>query len=646
MEKLQPIIKQKFWIILSIGLILTIVGWWMATSALAKTIGERRKAIEEAHKGIPTGENPNQSWTDALAKINDVQKSKVELAARELWERQKRRMVWPPVVSQFADKLEYRAEFSLDAAELYRTSYLIDTERVWKLALPLNPYDGTGLVDFPPERMPQRDWTVRVPTSEEMWDFQEDLWLYEPILRAITQVNGGAEANRATAVIHVINQIRLMGGDRNNMPSSGGGTGGMDAAAMGGMDGGVDPSMMMSAGMTGGAMPGVGGGSQSQPTSADFNPQEEFGNPGGSSPTMGGGPASFAADAESMMAAGDPSAAAEPPRRYVDDGDDLPYKTRAFYLSLVMDHRQVPNLVAALTANGESDWPMEVVRVQVVRMNSDGVQGAGSGASGFAGGPGGFPGGPGAFPGGPGAAFAGADMEEMMEDGGKPGGLSLGASSFPGAGGNFPGPGGGFPGAMAGLDGGSGIRFPMPKEGEYIDPSVIAAAKQSLATAMQDPFMARVALCGLIYMYKPVAPPAAEEGTPESPAPAAPATEAPPTDAAVAGEMPAEAAPAATAPAAAAPVEVDEFGNPVTPTEPAAASANTPVDPNDPAAGTEPSTPADAPADTPSSEPPVSDPANPPTTPSDPAEAPGDPNSPAPAAEPAANSEPLPPTQP
>ena len=64
--------------------------------------------------------------------------------------------------------------------------------------------------------------------------------------------------------------------------------------------------------------------------------------------------------AEQGADSGSPSSAESNYRRYVDDDPALPYKTRGFYLSVVMDHRRVPELIAALTANG-TNWTTSVV---------------------------------------------------------------------------------------------------------------------------------------------------------------------------------------------------------------------------------------------------------------------------------------------
>ena len=60
MEALEPVLKQKFWILLGMGIIMTFVGWWMATGQILAAITDRKNKIEAAEKSIPTSDIPNE----------------------------------------------------------------------------------------------------------------------------------------------------------------------------------------------------------------------------------------------------------------------------------------------------------------------------------------------------------------------------------------------------------------------------------------------------------------------------------------------------------------------------------------------------------------------------------------------------------
>lgn len=504
MEQLQEVLKYRFWIALGIGIILCLTGWWMTTSGLAATIKTRKDVLKKVEDGIPTESAaramPNDKWTNALSLINTRQQTLVDAAKLELWERQRQHQFWPSDVQEFADKTPYLGEFDITARVLYRTSYQFDVEKVYDIVRPFKPIDRSGVVIFPKsEFVPfRRRWDNLAPTSMELWESQEDLWLMIPILTAIRDINGGENGERLDAAIYIIQKLALLGGQRGQSAASGqqnmmgamssegdmAASGMMNRAAMGGMQGG-----------SGQGGPGGLGGVAMKPVTADFDPKEEVGD-GGTAPWEG-----MAGNNRGMMLGMEPDAsgaadgamttgggAASNYRRYVDDEETLPYKTRAFYLSVVMDHRRVPDLIAELTASGRSDWPIEIVRVQVARINFDDFDGSRT-------------------PGGDrGMAFGSAGSGNPGFDGSFGSG---GGSGFPGG---FPGGSGAFAEPDAGSSG-------VPGEN---DPTAIGIASAAptqprgtgLELIMTDPNLAKVALCGLIYIYKPVQPPQAETTAP------------------------------------------------------------------------------------------------------------------------------------
>ena len=473
MERLQPILKQKFWILLGIGIVMTIVGWWMATGTMAATITSRTADIKAAEGKIPKGEIPNSDWSTGLATVNTQQELAVKSASRILWERQRARMTWPDDVTEFAWKMGYRGEtIDIIGRENYRSSYNNDAIRVWETVRPFNRVDGSGIVDFSLAKFPRLRWQAP-PLSAAMWDAQEDLWLLEALLQTITEVNGGATSTRQDACIHVIEKLTLHGGQpagQRTTPTAGGGTAG----------GGAMPEMPAGGNFGGGNFGGGGGGGNTATVSADFDVTEEFGSEGGSG---GQGAGSMMSMPTGPGGPGTTTAASV--KRYIDDDPALPFKTRGFYMTLIMDHRKIPNLVAELSASERSAWPIEIVRVQYVRLHDDDTEAGGMGA--------GY---------NPGA------LGSEPPSGGQG---SFGESPF----GSTPSttPSFSIDGSTAGAGAGA---------------TQSQAAIAAWTTAVQDPNMARVAICGIITLYKEVKPEAAP-AAPTSP-PQPPATPAPTED--------------------------------------------------------------------------------------------------------------------
>ncbi|MEM1062249.1 MAG: hypothetical protein AAGJ97_07970, partial [Planctomycetota bacterium] len=56
----------------------------------------------------------------------------------------------------------------------------------------------------------------------------------------------------------------------------------------------------------------------------------------------------------------------ETERRYVDDNESEPFKTRAFYIKVVMDHRYLPDFIVELS---RSSFPIRIIRVHQAERN-------------------------------------------------------------------------------------------------------------------------------------------------------------------------------------------------------------------------------------------------------------------------------------
>ncbi|MBC7820322.1 MAG: hypothetical protein IAG10_25850 [Planctomycetaceae bacterium] len=450
MERLEPVLKQKFWILLGIGILMTIVGWWMATGTMAATITSRTSEIKAAEGKVPSGEIPNDGWTAGLSAVNTQQEVAVKSASRILWERQRARMTWPETVAEFAWEKGYRGDIKIAGRENYRGAYHDDCFRVWETLMPFNRIDGSGIVDFGLAKLPRQQW-LSAPPAAEMWNAQEDLWLLESLLRSIAEVNGGASSTRLDACIHVIEKLTLHGGQpagQRTLATPGGSGGGATAGAE-----------MMTAGFGGGNFGGSGGGGGSTAVSADFDVKEEFGDDGGGAGGQGAMATSMAATGVGGLGATVASA-----KRYIDEDASLPFKTRGFYMTLIMDHRKIPNLIAELSASEKSAWPIEIVRVQYVRLHEDDTGGGGA-------------------VGGYNPSMAGG--ESSFSGAGSPG--SFGESSF-----------GAAAAPTFSIEGNAG------GAGGPTSQSQVAIA--ALMNAVQDPNMARVAICGIITLYNEVKP--------------------------------------------------------------------------------------------------------------------------------------------
>lgn len=535
MDKLEPVLKQRFWIIFGLTILMSILGWWLAAGRLKAEADTRRQTLKAMEDKIPKTPPPNAEWATKLSKINDEQDKLVSATRKSLWELQRERMVWPRrIKDNFLAKLKikYRDSLPGQAIQQYRLDHGYELQRAYKMISPIDDQTGTGSVFFDEQQVPKY-YSMRQPTSDDIWNTQEDFWLCEPIFYAIRNFNGGDNGTRYDASVYAVEKFYLTGGDRKGIPADAGGgkaAGGGGAGGGGGMmaaqmaQSGMANNPMAGPGGAGAAGGGAGGGGANSTAvnSAEFNHEEEFG-PGGYSGGArggaagggaggggGGGGMSMAMMSEMSSMKSGPSgggggggakgaAKDNKEKRYVDEDPQMPYKMRGFYLVVLMDHRKLPQFLAELQTTDVPDrwhpnrmvrspWPVDIWRVQYQRMNEDSFDAAPSSGGGQLGG-----------------------RPPMMGGGVMAGPMAMG----PGLGSGAMSAEGAFPGS--GMSAG-GNRT-----------ATAARPPASMDAQLADPNTARVAICGVIYVYTPfpkdndAALPPIPEGL-ESAAPAAGAT--------------------------------------------------------------------------------------------------------------------------
>lgn len=610
MDKLQPLIKHRYWICFGLSVIFVIVGWWMASGAIATEIENGKKAVDGAFSKAKQGANdPNAKWVEAANERNKLDKAAFTAASTELRERQQNARQWPDAVRDEMKGIPYQGPITNQISrEKWASIYKDEIDSLLAIVKPFE--NGEGLVVVTSDRIthkPFNSWKYGPPQSKEIWDAQEDIWLLRSLLTSIASVNG--DATRITeASVREIQRLWLRGGDPAATPASagaggmggmGGGMSGMTEGAMSGSTGGMSMGGAMGGGMSGG---GGGAGAASYP-GKDFEGSsggdilaEEFGadssnssqggdlGGGGGGGMMGsppGGKGSFSSGMMGMMGGGSETStdASTEVKRYVHEVEGS-YKTRAFLLDVMVRDDKLPELLAALT---DSDFPVEIVRVEInAAPGAGGVAGGGMGMSSMGGGMGG----------------------SSMED---PGPGMAGSSMMPGMG--LSGMGG-----MPSMSGGGGKGMMPPGSGATMGPPGMAGSgigpaggmaspsgMEALQIAMSDPLLLSVRIGGLMTLYQ-----SAQESDAAEQTEAAAATEASaappanPADAGAPGAQPAAATPDGATPApgtvpadGAAPAGTGDGA--AAPGSPAVApTAPTNADPATPAPATPGPTPAPA----------------------------------------------------
>lgn len=377
MDKLEPVLAHKFWIIAGVALILPSYGWWSASSELRSETESRRQTLEGTYGRIPKdaqiAEIPNKDWTAEVARQNKVREQQNKAAAAVLWEAQKELMVWPDLVAKDIAAAGYRGELPKDrqvARSYYRQTYPEQIRKLRSIVSPISPTNPDGLVQMPPgtlTQVPVGRWDQLPPTVEEMWNAQEDIWLQTALLDAIAEINKDA-TSIIDAPIKFIQKLQLRGGDRASADSG-------PTARAGGTQ---RPRSTSPIGNMVGWGNRRGRDAVAPAIKVDFDPAAEFGTPPQGSPVDEGraglGPGKGGIrikydeeEEEEDIGRGRRVEEETGPRvvRYVDDGTKTPYRTRAFYLKVIMDEREIPAFLTELT---NSPWPVEIVRVHRVSL--------------------------------------------------------------------------------------------------------------------------------------------------------------------------------------------------------------------------------------------------------------------------------------
>ena len=82
MEKLQPLITHRFWVLFGLAILVPLVSWWLYNSDMVKTIDERTSTLNSEFETAGRGRNaPNQNWVAAASATNELNRKSYNQAA-------------------------------------------------------------------------------------------------------------------------------------------------------------------------------------------------------------------------------------------------------------------------------------------------------------------------------------------------------------------------------------------------------------------------------------------------------------------------------------------------------------------------------------------------------------------------------------
>jgi hypothetical protein len=251
MDKLKIIFadlkKYQFWILCGAVLVVSLVCWWLATNGAAEQFQTRKAAIERSFTAATVPPDPpNDKKIKAVGELTESLKrgkSGVFPAWEILYARQQEKNSFPKVLGdrfgEAFNKLSPGGELDSQYREIYQNSiktYLPSLRDIIRALRPLGPAGapghlppGAGLASetASPSASPEERWTGIVEWDESnfrkledrlKWDAtpstlavvlaQEDLWVYEALLKAIARTNEGA-TNQSNAVVKRIEDLEI-----------------------------------------------------------------------------------------------------------------------------------------------------------------------------------------------------------------------------------------------------------------------------------------------------------------------------------------------------------------------------------------------------------------------------------------------------
>jgi hypothetical protein len=408
--------KYHFWVLNALIVLVGLGVWFLATGTLEAEYNSRKQKIDgdfQTMQGIQSEQqHPNERVVQAAHAKQEELKKKVMDAWRTLYKQQEAKNPWPDVLGQdfvnFIKSQPVDAEIPSHLREVYQNFIIQRFPRLLELIDVRRPKPGTKAAEKPSatgelatgEAEPKpSDYTGMVfwnennlkaiqepykwgslPSTLQVRMAQEDLWVYEALLRIIRNTNEGAK-DYYKAPVRRIEAVEIG-------PAAAGAFArvGSAAATFGSAEGGGE------------GVPPEGGAA----------PVESAPPPDGDPNAVPGGPEQGAATLDNVSRN-------LLDQRYVDSkgkplaaGTAHPYpefKMMPVRLKLVMNQMQIPRLLAQCA---NSNMPVEVRQVRIRpddsgrldMSNSAAGGGAGGGAPGPEGGvPG--PGGPGGGPEGP-----------------------------------------------------------------------------------------------------------------------------------------------------------------------------------------------------------------------------------------------------
>jgi len=225
MDKVKVILallmKHHFWVMGVVVILLSFIGWFLATSQLLADYRNEKSKIEtkfEAlQKIVRNDQQENDKWIEALEKETGELKVKVRKAWDQVYVEQKTNVLtWPKALGKDVAELERLGpndEIPLAIRRRYSNYIKTEFPRLLAIVEAKDEHGGKSTVsDNPKDRAELKEKVIwspanqatiynRVedmkpaPTSLQVRQAQEDLWVYQALLKIVAKLNEFAKGN-------------------------------------------------------------------------------------------------------------------------------------------------------------------------------------------------------------------------------------------------------------------------------------------------------------------------------------------------------------------------------------------------------------------------------------------------------------------
>jgi hypothetical protein len=362
--------QQRFWVLSVVGVAAVAVCWMMASNRLQAEFKTNKGAIEGKFNEMSAISGKPFHGNDAVNSREREEAAKIADSVHKLWQtlynnQRDQALKWPkalgPQFLAFIENRKFDTNIPSDLRDKYlnyiKTQFdvLVEMVDAQKMADQGDAYgggEGARFSAMPPQAVgpdgapiPATDYIVqwhdqgalrqkltfgRQPTSREIWVRQEDLWVYEQLLKVIANTNKERAASRPdNAAVRVIASLEVGPAAANAMAQN--------------------PTILMPASADAGVGEAGGLGPES---SGGYGREGELGAPG----------AEGAESADAILLINRYVDAEGKPIADASTGLAVEYRRLPVRMMLMMDQKWLPTLLVEC-ANGT--LPIEVQRVRI-----------------------------------------------------------------------------------------------------------------------------------------------------------------------------------------------------------------------------------------------------------------------------------------